>query len=53
MTNTWEPGINSSELVFISNEQEQKFLKACADSINAKEQEKNSKVKNATNDFSF
>lgn len=53
LTNTWEPGINLSELVFISNEQEQKFLKACADSINAKEQEKNSKVKNATNDFSF
>ena len=53
LTNTWDKGIKTSELVFLNNEQEQKFLKACEDCKKARELEKNNKVNSATKDFKF
>lgn len=53
LINTYNSGIDENSLVFISNEQEKKFLKSCADCEKDKELKRSNKLKDATDNFSF
>jgi|GEM_PF-2350053 hypothetical protein len=53
LTNTYMAGICDNDLVLISNEQERKFLKSCAACIKDRETQKDKKLKEAADNFSF
>lgn len=53
LTNTYDTKIDENELVLISNEQERKFLKSCAACIKDRETQKDKKLKEAADNFSF